>query len=531
MLKQRHHLFVTLLCLVDGAVVILACLSAWAIRRVAIEGFWPVSWENWVKEPLYLFALPIVLSAMWLAGLYRPRRDRTLVSEQGQIFRATVTALVALVVLLWIVGNNVIGGSEGYSPARVLGHDLDAGRLQIGTLALLLPAGLGLERLCFRVTLRFIRKRGWNLRHVAVLGVGRLGQITCRTIERNHWTGIKVAYFISHLDHTKRTQLLGHRIMGGLSDLEASLEKDRVDAVYLAIPNSRAAILSDVLERLERFAIDVRIVPDVQLRFTPAHMSVSELDGMPILSYRENTQYGLGGVSKRLVDIIGSLVGIVLFSPIMLCCAAAVALTSRGPIIFRQRRVSLGGEQFDIFKFRTMQTVEDEQPISPARPAVAPAAQPSPSSSIASPAAAGLPAAPRRRPGRPPSSPTFRIDGWTERNDPRITPVGRFLRRTSLDELPQLFNVLSGRMSLVGPRPERPELIERFRDDWRGYMLRQHVKAGITGWAQVNGLRGQTSLRKRLQYDLFYVRHWSLWFDLRILVLTVFRGFFSPNAH
>jgi lipopolysaccharide/colanic/teichoic acid biosynthesis glycosyltransferase len=161
-----------------------------------------------------------------------------------------------------------------------------------------------------------------------------------------------------------------------------------------------------------------------------------------------------------------------------------VRLTSPGPVIFKQRRVSLGGEEFNIYKFRTMFAAEDEQ------------------------------------------TPT-----WTQREDPRITPIGRWLRRTSLDELPQLLNVLRGEMSLVGPRPERPELIQRFRDDWRGYMLRQHVKAGITGWAQVNGLRGDTSLRKRLQLDLFYIRHWSIWFDIKILWLTLFRGFLHRNAH
>ncbi len=504
MLKQRHQIFVALLCLVDGAVVTVACLAAWAVRRILIERFWPVSWENWVKEPLVLFALPIVMASLWVAGLYKPRRDRTLLSEQGQIFRATIAALVALVVVLWVVGNNVIGGTEGYSPARILGHDLDAGRLQIGILAFILPVALGAERLLFRLVLRSIRRAGWNLRHVAVLGVGRLGQITCRTLERNHWTGLKVAFFISHLEHTKRTQWIGHPIMGGLADLESILEKNRVDAVYIALPNSRAAVLSEVLERLERFTVDVRIVPDVQLRFTPARMSVSELDGMPILSYRENTQYGLGGISKRALDILGSLIAIILFSPVMLACALAVALTSPGPIIFRQRRVSLGGEQFDIFKFRTMRYVEDEQPIS---------------------------TAPRAGETSKDSRPSARIEGWTDRDDPRITRLGKLMRRTSLDELPQLFNVLSGRMSLVGPRPERPELIARFREDWRGYMLRQHVKAGITGWAQVNGLRGQTSLRKRIQYDLFYVRHWSLWFDMRILLLTLVRGFFNPNAH
>jgi len=153
--------------------------------------------------------------------------------------------------------------------------------------------------------------------------------------------------------------------------------------------------------------------------------------------------------------------------------------------MFRQQRVSLGGDTFRIFKFRTMLDVSDES--APAR--------------------------------------------WTARDDARITPLGRWLRSTSLDELPQLLNVLRGEMSLVGPRPERPELIARFREDWRGYMLRQHVKAGMTGWAQIHGLRGETSLRKRIQYDLHYVRHWSVWFDLRILAMTAVRGFVHPNAH
>jgi exopolysaccharide biosynthesis polyprenyl glycosylphosphotransferase len=218
-------------------------------------------------------------------------------------------------------------------------------------------------------------------------------------------------------------------------------------------------------------------------------MMVSELDGMPILSYRECPSSGLGGLSKRALDVAGSLAGLVLFSPLFLLIAIVIRATSPGPIIFKQRRVSLGIKTFKIYKFRTMYHVQDEEGWGRLK------------------------------------------DQWTERNDPRITPVGRWLRRTSLDELPQLLNVLKGQMSLVGPRPERPELVRRFREDWRGYMLRQHVKGGMTGWAQVNGLRGDTSLRKRLQYDLFYVRHWSLWFDLRILWLTVFRGFVHRNAH
>jgi lipopolysaccharide/colanic/teichoic acid biosynthesis glycosyltransferase len=167
----------------------------------------------------------------------------------------------------------------------------------------------------------------------------------------------------------------------------------------------------------------------------------------------------------------------------MLVIAILIMCTSRGGIIFRQRRVGLGGDTFWIYKFRTMDTGSASD------------------------------------------------TGWTQVDDPRVTKVGGWLRKASLDEIPQLFNVLIGEMSLVGPRPERPELIDRFREDWRGYMIRQHVKAGMTGWAQVNGLRGNTSLRKRLQYDLFYIRHWSIWFDFRILLMTIRRGFVHRNAY
>jgi lipopolysaccharide/colanic/teichoic acid biosynthesis glycosyltransferase len=199
-------------------------------------------------------------------------------------------------------------------------------------------------------------------------------------------------------------------------------------------------------------------------------------------------------VAKRALDVAGSVGLLMAFGLPMLAIALAVRLSGgEGPVIFRQERMSLNGQRFKIFKFRTMRHVDDERQV-------------------------------LRDAGRG-------TDAWTRRDDPRITAVGRFLRNTSLDELPQLFNVLLGEMSLVGPRPERPELIERFREDWRGYMLRQNVKAGITGWAQVNGLRGDTSLRKRLQYDLFYIRNWSFAFDLRILWLTLFRGFAHPNAH
>jgi Undecaprenyl-phosphate glucose phosphotransferase len=498
LVKQRHQIFVALLALMDGLVVASASLVAWIIRELVVERpKWPERWEGYAKEPLFLFAIPVLLYAMWFFGLYRPRRDRSIWSEQVQLAKAIVLGMGGLVVVLWAVGNNAVTGYDSpEGAAMVFGHPFYFGRFQLTVLGMIVAPALCVHRYLFRAGLRGLRRRGWNLRHAAVVGVGRLGQITCRTINRNSWTGINVACFISHHDHTRRTTCQGRPVLGGLADLERILEETQVDAVYLAIPSSAAAGLPKLLQRLERFAVDVRVIPDVNPRHLPHSMVVSELDGMPILSYRESPLYGMGGVTKRALDLLGSALAIILFSPLLLLVGLLVRFSGPGPLIFKQRRVSLGGEEFNIFKFRTMYHVEDE-----------------------------------KRAGGGGGTAAGEAATWTQRNDPRVTPIGRWLRKASLDELPQLFNVLVGEMSLVGPRPERPELIERFRDDWRGYMLRQHVKAGMTGWAQVNGLRGQTSLRKRLQYDLFYIRHWSLWFDLRILWLTVFKGFVHRNAH
>ncbi len=502
MLKQQHQLFVALLVVVDGLVVVLASLAAWFVRLTVITHFPITRWEDPPKQSLILYTVPIVLLALRWSGLYRPRRDRSLVSETYQVFKASLGAMLALLAVLYAFDSSLF--RRDFPPTHRFGVLVDAGRVQLLSLAVILPCMLALHRAAFRTTLRALRRRGWNQRHVAVIGVGRLGQIVARTLGRNSWTGIRIAYFVSHQDRTRRTRCLERPVLGGLEDLERIMTEHKPDAVYVALPGARSNLLSPVLARLGKFAVDVRVVPDISPRYLPQNMTVNALDGMPILSYRECPTSGLGGLTKRILDVLVASLAVVLFSPVMLLCALCVRLGGGGgPVIFRQRRVSLGGEVFNIFKFRTMYHVEDEAapPTLAAVPALAAAA------------------------------PHVSSNGWTQRNDPRITRVGRWLRCASLDELPQLFNVLMGHMSLVGPRPERPELIERFREDWRGYMLRQHVKAGITGWAQVNGHRGQTSLRKRLQYDLFYVRHWSLGFDLKILWLTLFRGFVHKNAH
>jgi len=483
MLKQRHQLFVTLFACTDAVSAAGACALAWWIRRSQFGGF-EFGLETYLQDSMTVLVIPILAIAMFGMGLYRPRRDQALFGEVIQVVKAALVAMVLIIVLVWVSGGQRLPVEQAVGP--VLPNAVFTGpfRYQIFVLALLLPSAISIQRLAVRLSLREMRRRGRNTRHVAVLGIGRLGQITARTLERNAWTGIRVAYFISHHEQTNRTECIQKSIKGGTKELELILEKYPVDAIYLAIPNAMSPQLPQILQRLERFAVDVRLIPDVRLKYLPQSMAVSALEGMPILSYRESPLSGFGGVLKRAIDIIGSLVGLTVFLPVFLGIAALVKCTSSGPVIFRQRRVSLAGDTFWIYKFRSMT-----------------------------------------------NQPQGADATWTAQDDPRVTSVGSWLRRTSLDEIPQLLNVLRGDMSLVGPRPERPELIDRFRDDWRGYMIRQHVKAGMTGWAQVNGLRGNTSLRKRLQYDLFYIRHWSILFDLRILMMTIIRGFVHKNAY
>ena len=479
MLRQQHQLFRSILVIADGAAIAGAQIAAYWLRFVYFPSLYDEN-PQYSSHALPLLSIPIMLGSLMWCGLYQPRRDRQFISEAMSLARAVLIGTVLIIVWRFLMMKTLYGG-------------LDPSRLQFVIFAVLSLVMLIVWRGVFRATLWHMRRRGFNLRHVAIIGTGRLGQVTYHTLRRNLWTGVTPALFISHHPTTSRTECCGLPVHGSLHTLRETLEQHDVSGVFIAIPQRMSAELPRILHSLEQFPIDVRIVPDVNPKYAPVNMAVHELDGMPILSLRESPLNGWGRITKRMLDIAGSLTAIAVFSPVMLTLAVLVRMSGPGPIIFRQCRASLGGRQFEIFKFRTMVEASAEQQAA-------------------------------RDVGKG-------TEAWTDRDDPRITRIGRIMRATSLDELPQLFNVLLGDMSLVGPRPERPELIARFREDWRGYMLRQHAKAGMTGWAQVNGLRGNTSLRKRLQYDLFYVRNWSLTFDLRILWLTIFRGFVNPNAH
>lgn len=485
MLRQRHQFFRSLLVGCDTVLVAASVILAYHLRYHAFGELLPSRLaEGEVARfathgiPLFTAAVIVMLS-MSICGLYRPRRDERLIDEVGALLRAVGLGVAATFTFVAFF-------------SRVLYDGLDPSRLQYAVLAATIFPVLLSWRLTFRLVLRAIRRRGWNLRHVAIVGTGRLGQLVHRTLARNSWTGVTPSYFISHHPRTNRTECDGLPVRGGLDDLDRILDELPVSGVFIALPGRLAAQLPSLLIKLARHPVDVRMVPDVNPSHMPVNMAVAELEGMPILSVRESPLSGWGGLLKRSTDLVVGTIATAIFLVPMLVIAILIRLSGPGPVIFRQERMSLNGQRFRIFKFRTMQHVSAE--------------------------------------ARAIEDQGRGTEAWTTTDDPRVTRVGRFLRRTSLDELPQLFNVLLGEMSLVGPRPERPELIADFRDDWRGYMLRQGVKAGMTGWAQVNGLRGNTSLRKRLQYDLFYIRNWSIGFDLRILWMTIFRGFVHPNA-
>jgi len=346
------------------------------------------------------------------------------------------------------------------------------------------PAALMLARVGLRRALLALRWRGVGVRRAAIVGTGRLAQEAFHKLRFTPWLGVQVEYFVSEEESARKRDIRGVPVRGGLADLVHTVRSHPVEMALVAIPGRKSGRLEAVLDRLARVPVSVAVIPDFKGVVT-MRSSVGELEGVQAIQLGETPQYGWEAAAKRAMDVVGALVLLALFGLPMLILAVLVKLTSPGPILYRQERMGLGGRPFIMLKFRSMRADAEEE-----------------------------------------TGPV-----WARPGDPRRTRLGAFMRRTSLDELPQLLNVLKGDMSLVGPRPERPVFVREFAEQLPAYMLRHKVKAGLTGWAQVNGYRGDTSLRKRLLYDLYYINNWSLGFDLFILLLTPFAGLASRNAY
>ena len=355
----------------------------------------------------------------------------------------------------------------------------DYSRVVIGIFWATSIVGATMSRVIFREALRVARRRGYNLRYAVVVGGGEAAAEVFRVLRRRPDIGVRVLGRLGDKREDGET-----RWLGAPEDIRAVLDAHQVDIVIIALPHADYPRIGAILDGIGDDPVSIHYVPDV---FSLASLrgGIEEFETLPIIHLRESPLYGWNRLFKRVFDVVVGGAALLVLSPLLLAIAVAIKLTSGGPVLYRQERMGLDGRRFSMLKFRSM--VPDAE------------------------AATG----PR----------------WAVPDDPRRTGFGAFLRASSLDELPQLFNVLRGEMSLVGPRPERPSFVEDFRRRVPRYMLRHKVKAGITGWAQINGWRGNTSIEKRIEYDLYYIERWSLGFDIKILLQTVWLGFRHRNAY
>jgi Undecaprenyl-phosphate glucose phosphotransferase len=336
------------------------------------------------------------------------------------------------------------------------------------------------SRAVFRELLRFARRHGFNQRYAIVVGGGEPAAEVLRVLRRRPDVGIRVLGMLSD----KREVSDNVRWLGGIEDVRAVLDRQQVDIVFIALPHADYSRITAVLHGIGDDPVAIHLVPDV-FGLASLRGGVEEFETVPFIHLRESPLYGWNRVLKRAFDLVGGAAALILAAPVMLAIVVALKLMSPGPVLYRQERMGVDGRRFRMLKFRTMR-VDAEAQTGPV---------------------------------------------WATPDDPRRTWLGGLLRRWSLDELPQLLNVLRGEMSLVGPRPERPSFVEEFRRRVPGYMLRHKVKAGITGWAQINGWRGNTSIERRIECDLYYIERWSLAFDLLILIQTLWYGIRNRNAY
>jgi Undecaprenyl-phosphate glucose phosphotransferase len=411
----------------------------------------------------------LVIVPLWLVLLRRYGLYEAKRLESMWREAGDVLRVTATGVLL-LVGLSFFERSYSYSRAVVAIFSLLAPALVIGL------------RVCVRLGLRQARRRGYNLRFVLVVGAGRLAEEVIGRIHGQPQAGLRLVGVVA--DGAAGRFIGGVPVVASYAGLKQALARTRIDQVIIALPREEAGRLEKILDDLDDEMTSVKLVPDL-MHFMTLHASAESLEGLPVIGLRESPMVGWAAVQKRAFDLVVSTLLLVLLAPLYALIALAVLGTSGRPVFYRQQRMGLDGHLFEMVKFRSMTVgAESEQGAV-----------------------------------------------WTRQDDPRRTRLGAWLRRFGLDELPQLWNVLRGDMSLVGPRPERPVFIEEFRREIPGYMLRHKVRAGLTGWAQVHGWRGDTSLHERIEHDIYYIRNWSLGLDLEILARTLWRSIFERNAY
>ncbi len=475
MVRRHTRLLVFFYVISDALLAGWAFLLAYIIRfdfgLIPVRKGTPPLEEYLKVLPLVALLAPIVFH---FQGIYRLRRNRTRIDDFFSVLVGSI-----LIVVLGVLVTLYFQAYYASDAERA------SGAYQVSQIVWGLFLGLNVavtnaSREAVRQLLEHRWRAGIGLKRVLIAGAGDLGRMLADRVLQHRELGYQVVGFI---DDRAGGDHLGYRglpLLGKLADVAEVAQAERVDHLYVALPIEEHSKLLELMDIASREYIDVKVVPDI-LQFIALRASLEELDGLPVINMNDVPLQGVRAWIKRTLDVVLSLLAMTVLSIPFAIIAALVKWTSSGPIFYRQERMGLDGRAFTVYKFRSMHHAaeDDTGPV------------------------------------------------WARDDDPRATPIGRWLRRFDLDELPQFWNVLKGEMSIVGPRPERPFFVQQFKHRIPQYMLRHKVKAGITGWAQVNGWRGNTSLEKRIEYDLYYIENWSVTLDLKIMWLTVVRGLFQ----
>ncbi len=478
MIRERYRTLAGIYLASDLTATVFAFFLAWSLRfQFEIV---PLT-KNVPEFGPYLKLLPFIAICwpvvFYFHGLYQIRRGRSQVDEA----LTTVVAVVLAVLILSSLGTwyrqPVVeaSGKLGY-------FTYSRAFLAIFAITDLLAVVAG--RFSIRYILRLIRLSGHNIRRILIIGAGALGKEITQKLLGHRELGFEVVGFLDDDPGKASRKFAGIPVLGQLKDISRVLQEQGVDQVLLCLPLEAHKKILKILNQVERECVEVKLIPDI-LQYAALNATIEDLDGTPVINLSQVPLQGWVSLAKRAMDVLFSLLGIVALLPALPFVAALIWFEDKGPIFYRQERMGLDGRSFMMLKFRSMR-VNAESSTGPV---------------------------------------------WAVRDDDRRTWFGSFLRKWSLDELPQLWNVLVGEMSIVGPRPERPLFVHEFKHRIPQYMLRHRVKAGITGWAQVHGWRGNTSIRKRIQYDLYYIQNWSLLLDLKIMWMTVRFGLNQSNAY
>jgi Undecaprenyl-phosphate glucose phosphotransferase len=479
MLSRHNRLLVTLYVASDALIAIAAFLLAYSLRFQT--GLIPIT-KGIPPLRQYINVLPFIAAVVpigfHLQGIYRLRRGRSRVDDFFGVFVGSILAVVfGIVATLY---------TQAYF-ATPNAKDTGAFEVSQAVWAIFLVINVVLTY-ASREIVREVLERRWRagigLKRILIAGSGELGRLVADKILEHRELGYQIVGFV---DDRAGGDHLGYRglpLLGSVDEAAEIAARESIDHLYVALPPEQHLRMLQLIESTSRECVDVKVVPDL-LQVIALRARLEDLDGVPVININDVPLQGFNSVVKRGIDIVISAAALAVLALPIAILAALVRLTSRGPVFYYQERMGLDGKSITIVKFRSMYDGAESH-----------------------------------------TGPV-----WARENDPRVTPLGRFLRKANLDELPQLWNVLRGDMSIVGPRPERPHFVEQFKHRIPQYMLRHKVKAGLTGWAQVNGWRGNTSIEKRIEYDLYYIENWSVRLDLKIMWLTLLRGFFHKHAY